>query len=439
MKDFLKFSEEAGCAIHLLECLSVLVVINIFLILGMFNDPIYQQILSILVAGFAVFMTVCFLTFFKIILQPTSNHMGWTRQVGIFYAIIRLCGSHIHLHKFINNSKVVMVLISPFILFGCAGGPPNSFTANQIEQLRMGPFPLIIQVSELSEVEKKYLPIEIPEDDVSTLAEKVNESLRQTSIPECSTIFVQKQNLQEPNWTERFRLYISIMKKSGRERVVVRTEKIDTMTKTYYEERPFYDIQATYSLVDSSAPKDFQTVFKFSVYNNRNDNYLKLSYFIKDLTNLLAQKLEPFRQKPTLAMDNGISKKNASLIRAAENGNLGVVQTALTEGADINATKKVNTAAGSVTPLFLASTNGHMEIVRLLLDKGADVNIKAADGTTALFRASSNGHTEIVRLLLDKGADVNIKAADGTTALKAAKSKGQSDISRMLERSGTKE
>ena len=93
-----------------------------------------------------------------------------------------------------------------------------------------------------------------------------------------------------------------------------------------------------------------------------------------------------------------ISDKNAQLIQALKNGNLRAVQTALANGADVNA--KLITSTGT-TALMLAAQDGHTEIVKLLLEKGADVNVKTTTGITALWMASQNGHTEVVKLLLE--------------------------------------
>ena len=107
----------------------------------------------------------------------------------------------------------------------------------------------------------------------------------------------------------------------------------------------------------------------------------------------------------TFFADAGVTEKNAKLIQAAEKGILQEVQTALTDGADINATE-VREDSGvyvrGLTALMMASANGRKEVVKLLLDKGADVNVKNIYGITALFMASAHGHTEVAKLLSDK-------------------------------------
>ena len=175
----------------------------------------------------------------------------------------------------------------------------------------------------------------------------------------------------------------------------------------------------------------------------------------------------------TACAEVGASDKNAQLIKAAENGDLQAVQTALAEGANINT--KSNTgwtpllsAAFSartevvklllekgadvnakenngVTALMVAAFGGYTEIVNVLLEKGAEVNARTPDGATALMMAAMGaaeirvgGHTEIVKSLLEKGADIKVRANSGVTALELAKKGGRTDIVQLLEKAGTK-
>jgi serine/threonine-protein phosphatase 6 regulatory ankyrin repeat subunit B len=171
---------------------------------------------------------------------------------------------------------------------------------------------------------------------------------------------------------------------------------------------------------------------------------------------------------------------NAQLLQAAEDGNFPAVESALLEGAQINAKPTGNNA----TALIAASVNSHTkivklllkngadvnmkgtygigfkggcayiygitalmvasdtEIVKLLLKNGADVNVKSTDGLTALMAASGEGHTKIVKLLLKNGADVNVRTTIDKieyTALKGAKENGHTDIVQLLEKAGAKE
>jgi len=123
------------------------------------------------------------------------------------------------------------------------------------------------------------------------------------------------------------------------------------------------------------------------------------------------------------------------LLKAAENGNLIKVQTALENGANPNAKNK-----DGLTPLYRAARGGRVEIVKLLLERGADPNAKDNDGRTPLHIAVLNGRVEIVKLLLDRGANPNAKATgfffEVRTPLHIAAEEGHVEIVRVLLKRG---
>lgn len=99
-----------------------------------------------------------------------------------------------------------------------------------------------------------------------------------------------------------------------------------------------------------------------------------------------------------------------ALVKAAGDGNLGLIQTLLTKGVVLDAEHGCRALVG-------AAGEGHPEIVKFLLEKGVDINAENEDGRTALMSAAIRGQVEIVRLLLDRGADVNAKDHGDNTAL----------------------
>jgi cytohesin len=116
------------------------------------------------------------------------------------------------------------------------------------------------------------------------------------------------------------------------------------------------------------------------------------------------------------------------LLKAAENGNLIKVQTALENGANPNAKNNNN---GS-TPLHIAAYKGHVEIVKILLDRGADLNAKDNTGHAPLHWAAIEGHVDVVRVLLDRGANPNAKNNTGHTPLHNAAYFGHVEIVKIL-------
>ncbi|WP_310481780.1 ankyrin repeat domain-containing protein [Chamaesiphon sp. VAR_48_metabat_403] len=106
----------------------------------------------------------------------------------------------------------------------------------------------------------------------------------------------------------------------------------------------------------------------------------------------------------------------APLGMAIERGHLEIVQCLLTAGA--------NPQCGSVstTALGLAAESGAVEIVQMLLPRGVDLNAPVGrDGWTALLSAIERGHRAVVQLLVAAGANVNVWSRGETPILLAAK------------------
>ncbi len=132
---------------------------------------------------------------------------------------------------------------------------------------------------------------------------------------------------------------------------------------------------------------------------------------------------------------NGHAQQAASVIDAAESGDLALLRELVTEGVDIDtqqgdgatalhhaahrdnveAARLLITAGATVgitnelgaTPLWLAARNGSSTMASLLLDAGADPNASLQMGETPLMTAARAGDLATVTLLLDHGADVN--------------------------------
>ncbi len=106
----------------------------------------------------------------------------------------------------------------------------------------------------------------------------------------------------------------------------------------------------------------------------------------------------------------------APLGMAIERGHLEIVQCLLGAGA--------NAQCGSVstTALGLAAESGAVEIVQMLLPRGVDLNAPVGrDGWTALLSAIEHGHRAVVQLLVAAGANVNVWSRGETPILLAAK------------------
>jgi ankyrin repeat protein len=103
------------------------------------------------------------------------------------------------------------------------------------------------------------------------------------------------------------------------------------------------------------------------------------------------------------------------------------------------------------TPLVRAAQSGDVALIQLLLAHGADPKIRTSFGDTALTAAAGIGWVEgvtreqspeesieTVKLLLDLGLDVNAANLDGRTPLMASAHKGNPEVVRLLVARGAK-
>uniref|UniRef100_A0A1X7TKB5 Uncharacterized protein n=1 Tax=Amphimedon queenslandica TaxID=400682 RepID=A0A1X7TKB5_AMPQE len=87
----------------------------------------------------------------------------------------------------------------------------------------------------------------------------------------------------------------------------------------------------------------------------------------------------------------------------ARDGNIEGMNTALSNGADINWS---NTDVLNRTPLHIAAASNMSDAVQWLLSQGAAVDSRDDFGATPLIWAAVSGDILVVTMLLEKGADV---------------------------------
>ncbi|NIG65709.1 hypothetical protein GLO27_13650 [Microbacterium sp. Be9] len=114
-----------------------------------------------------------------------------------------------------------------------------------------------------------------------------------------------------------------------------------------------------------------------------------------------------------------MTEATRDLLAAAEDGDAIAVQTAIDEGADIEAR-----GSGGMTALVAATKANHVDAARALIEAGADVNAKDDIQDSAYLYAGARGHDEILRLTLDNGADLASTNRFGGTALIPASERG---------------
>jgi ankyrin repeat protein len=123
-----------------------------------------------------------------------------------------------------------------------------------------------------------------------------------------------------------------------------------------------------------------------------------------------------------------LDAEKTALFAASEEGNLNMVRSLLSRGANVNEQDH----GRKETPLHAASRNGRLEVVKLLIQHGADVNSRDRLGRVPLHRATVAGHLDVVRVLLDQGADVNAAMPELWTSVHNAAVTGRLDIVELL-------
>lgn len=115
------------------------------------------------------------------------------------------------------------------------------------------------------------------------------------------------------------------------------------------------------------------------------------------------------------------------LIRAAEAGDTAIVQTLLSEGADINGRD-----ARGRTPVMAATHGNRVDTVRALIQAGADINIRDSRMDNPFLYAGAEGLLDILKLTIEAGADSKLTNRFGGTALIPASERGHLEIVREL-------
>lgn len=148
-----------------------------------------------------------------------------------------------------------------------------------------------------------------------------------------------------------------------------------------------------------------------------------------------------------------MSPASLALLRAAQTGDLQLLESALENGADIHAIQdKDPIHRGSALPADLGAaalnaairaagkkelTGNHIEMIERLLACGVDVNQKLYPdpGSYPIHAAVYGGHDPLMHLLIERGATLFTTGREGASLLRWAASSGTTWlISLLLER-----
>lgn len=133
--------------------------------------------------------------------------------------------------------------------------------------------------------------------------------------------------------------------------------------------------------------------------------------------------LEAMHDKPSLPKE---------MVKAAEDGDITAVATALAQGLPIDLPDRWP----GETMLHHAAASGQLELVKFLLSKGATLEIGDQDRSTPLhFAAYHRGNAPVVAYLLQQGARTDIVDDEGLTPLDYARLSGDFEIEALLKSS----
>ena len=144
----------------------------------------------------------------------------------------------------------------------------------------------------------------------------------------------------------------------------------------------------------------------------------------KEKNELVLALLEKYSCGPNTKDNEG----NSPLHVACMKGDLSLVQTLITHGADLNALDE-----HGYTPLMTAVKYRNSEVVKLLHDHGCDINVTASNGWSLLHIAVSKGHIEMLKMLVSKiGMSPLVVDEAGDTPLHVCAKLGHYDCVRSL-------
>lgn len=156
------------------------------------------------------------------------------------------------------------------------------------------------------------------------------------------------------------------------------------------------------------------------------------------------------RAKALLEGSEGIrvEELDKSLVVAIQHGRLGVVELLLDHGASVDGPLDKGglrlSGRNLASPLIRAVGCGQVDVIRSLLTRGADANARNARGMSALTYAARNSqkadsatNVAIMKCLIERGADVNaVDTGKCVTALMYAAISADADLVELLVKSG---
>jgi len=123
------------------------------------------------------------------------------------------------------------------------------------------------------------------------------------------------------------------------------------------------------------------------------------------------------------------------LVLAASEGKSLEVQTLIKQDANVN----YHLTDNGTTALIGAAGNGHLGIVETLLAAGAEINAVDHDVGTALYWAAFNGKVDVMKFLIGRGAKLNCSGAAAKYLLKVMQDRSYKEAETLVRKQLRKE
>lgn len=129
--------------------------------------------------------------------------------------------------------------------------------------------------------------------------------------------------------------------------------------------------------------------------------------------------------------DQPVSQATKDLWRAAQDGDVAGVKTALAAGADIEGIDFSENKNGR-RALNYAALNNHADVIEVLLAAGANIESQNRTRFTPLHHAAEGGSIDAIKTLLKHGANKRAKMYRGGIPQQIAEYKGHRDAALLL-------
>jgi uncharacterized protein len=86
--------------------------------------------------------------------------------------------------------------------------------------------------------------------------------------------------------------------------------------------------------------------------------------------------------------------------------------------------------ASGQTPLHVAAIQGNVGLINALLSEGAEIDATGEHGYTPLHEAIEQGHSDVTQALIGAGASIEIRNADGISPRQLLFDKGWAHLVR---------